>query len=163
MLNSESSRSDTEYSDMSESNSYSSDLDKYNGKDYRSKDSEKFVYSGCCLVCIGDEPKYINIEKCNISEEYRNVELEVPFKGEIYNLYIDIERAKYGEDIIVCIMKNGKMTNLLINTKDKQSLINYNIMDCILCESSDKIALSVMGKQKRERIIKWAISYKKIN
>ena len=52
------------------------------------------------------------------------------------------------------------MSNLSISTKDRQSVINYNIMDCVLCESGDKIVLSVTGKQKRERVIKWAISYK---
>jgi hypothetical protein len=163
MSDSESSMSNTEYSDISESNSDSSQLDKYCDKDYRYKDSEKFVYSGCCLICIGDRHKYINMDNCKISEEYKEVELEVPFRGEIYNLYVDIERAKYGEDIIVGVMKNGKMTNLVINTKEKQTLINYNIMDCILCESGDKIVLSVVGKQKRERLIKWVISYKAIN
>lgn len=162
MYNSESEYSDSVSNDNSNSSISDSDIDKYEGKDYRYKYGEKFVYSGYCVLCAGEQPKYINLEKYNVSEDYREVEIVVPFKGELYNFYVDVERAKYGEDINIYLMKNGKLTNLCVDTSERQMIMSYNIMDCILCEEGDKIVLSVMGNQKRERIIKWAISYKKI-
>ena len=146
-------------SDMSES---ISEIDKYGGNDYRYKYSEKCIYSGYSKVCCMEKVRYINIEDYRISDDYREVEMGVPFKGELYNLYVDVERARYEEDINIYLMKNGKKTNLSVSTKERQMVISYNNIDCILCEEGDKIVLGFDGKQKKDRIMKWAFSYKKI-
>lgn len=162
-VNSYSNSCSSEGSSRNSSNSSDSEIDKYDGKDYRYKYGEKFVYSGYCILCANEKPKYINIEKYNVSNNYTEVEIEVPFKGELYNMYVDVERARYGEDITIVVMKNGKLTNLCVDTNERQIIMSYNIIDCILCEERDKIVLSIMGNQKQERRIKWAICYKKIN
>jgi hypothetical protein len=145
--------------DNDSSNKYT---DKYKGNDYRYKTEDKNVYCGSGSIKIDEHEKYINIDTGEINNEFSNVEISMSYKGELYNLYVDIERAKYGEDINVIILKNGIKTNLCINTKNRQELINYNFIDCILCNINDKIVIKVFGKQSKARKIKWILSYRKI-
>lgn len=153
--------SDSSYSDSSEDGIFELE-ELYNGKDCRVKSKDKYVYSGSCVMKINEVEQYINMENGGFGVERENLEIEVPFKCEIYNMYVDIERARYEEDIIFVLMKNGNKTNLMINTEERQDLINYNITDCVLCNVGDKIVISVMGKQSKARKIKWAITYCKI-